>query len=222
MTDKPPELKAQSPLEEEDRSEVRLLPIFPLPNVVLFPQQILPLYIFEQRYRQMVNDAVEGQRLIGVALLKPGWEDEGVDPEPHEVCGAGEITHVSRLVGGNMNIVLHGLARVSIERTVQITPYRLAEVKVLAEPDDESPEIMEVADKARSIFNQAQALKPSKDRQPSQVLKLLTGPIDIFNYLCAHSEFDVEQKQELLEMDDLGARLRFLAVLLARDLAILN
>jgi Lon protease-like protein len=170
----------------------------------------------------MVNDAVEGKRLIGVALLKPGWEDEGVDPEPHEVCGVGEITHVSRLVGGNMNIVLHGLARVSIERTVQTTPYRLAEVKVLAEPVDESPEIMEVADKARSIFNQTQALKPSKDRQPSRVLKLLTGSIDIFNYLCAHSEFDVEQKQELLEMDDLGARLRFLAVLLARDLAILN
>jgi Lon protease-like protein len=222
VTDKSPELRAQSPLEEEDRSEVRLLPIFPLPNVVLFPQQILPLYIFEQRYRQMVNDAVEGKRLIGVALLKPGWEDEGVDPEPHEVCGVGEITHVSRLVGGNMNIVLHGLARVSIERTVQTTPYRLAEVKVLAEPVDESPEIMEVADKARSIFNQTQALKPSKDRQPSRVLKLLTGSIDIFNYLCAHSEFDVEQKQELLEMDDLGARLRFLAVLLARDLAILN
>ncbi len=114
MTERPPELRAEGPLEEEDRSLVRQLPIFPLPNVVLFPQQVLPLYIFEQRYRKMVNDALEGERLLGVSLLKPGWEEEGVGPEPHEVLGAGEISRVARLAGGNMNIVVRGLARVQI------------------------------------------------------------------------------------------------------------
>ncbi len=222
MADKPPELRARSPLEEEDRSTVELIPIFPLPNVVFFPQQILPLYIFEQRYRQMVNDALEGQRLIGVSLIKPGWEDEGVEPEPHDVCGAGEITSVTRLLGGNMNIVLHGLARIRIVRTVQTTPYRIAEVKVLSEPVEESFEALELAEKARTIFTRTQALKPSAERQSAQVLKLLANPIDIFNYICAHSDLDIEQKQELLETDDLEVRLRLLTVLLVRDLAILN
>ncbi len=53
-----------------------LLPIFPLPNVVLFPNVFLPLHIFEPRYRDMVADALASDRLIGMVLLKPGWEDE--------------------------------------------------------------------------------------------------------------------------------------------------
>ncbi len=81
---------------------------------------------------------------------------------------------------------------------------------------------MRLADEARSLFNRGQALKPSADRQSALVLKLLADPIDIFNYLCAHGEFELAQKQELLEMDDLAERLRLLKILLSRDLAILN
>lgn len=222
MTGIPPELRSQRPLKEEDRSALSVVPVFPLPNVVFFPQQVLPLYVFEQRYRKMVNDALEGQRLIAVSLLKSGWEEEDVEPEPHEVCGVGEISQVTRLVGGNMNIVLNGLARVRILRTVQTSPYRLAEVEVLAEPDDESPEVLQASERARNIFNRAQALKPSQERHSEPVLKLLANPIDVFNYICAHSDLDLEQKQELLEMDDLLGRLKLLAILLGRDLAILN
>lgn len=222
MTGGPPELHPQSPLDEEDRSSLTRVPVFPLPNVVLFPQQVLPLYIFEQRYRKMINDALEGQRLVGVSLLKPGWEEEGVEPEPHDVLGVGEITRVTRLAGGNMNIVLHGLARVRVVETVQTHPYRLAEVRVMADEVDEGPEAHRMAEKAARAFGRLQALKPGQDRQPLTVLKLLDSPIDIFNYLCAHVELDVSFKQELLEMEDLGERLRHLVVLLTKDLAILN
>ncbi len=223
MTGIPPELRADTPLEEEDRSALQQLPVFPLPNVVLFPQQILPLYIFEQRYRQMVNDALEGDRLLAVSLLKPGWEAEDAEHEPHEICGVGQITRVARLVGGNMNLLLHGLARVRIERTVQTTPYRLAEVSVLTEPVDDTGETSRLAEGARGTFRRVQAMKPGEDREATQqVLKLLASPIDIFNYLCAHSDFDIEYKQELLEMDDIDERLRRLTVILSRDLAILN
>jgi Lon protease-like protein len=66
-------------------------------------------------------------------------------------------------------------------------------------------------------------MKPGEDREATQqILKLLASPIDIFNYLCAHSDFDIEYKQELLEMDDIDERLRRLTVILSRDLAILN
>jgi Lon protease-like protein len=222
MTDRPPELRATRPLREEDRSHLRVLPIFPLPNVVLFPQQLLPLYIFEPRYRQMVSEALAGERLLGVALLRPDWQEEGIEPEPHQVCGAGQITHVTHLVGGNMTILLHGLARVRIERTIQKEPYRLAEVTVLAEPIDESPEALKLAEKARSLFGQLQALKPDGDLETLGVLKLLASPIDVFNYLCAHVEFETEAKQELLEMEDLRERLRRICLILSRELAILN
>lgn len=222
MSERPPEFGAEGPLEEEDRSRVRLLPVFPLPNVVFFPQQTLPLYIFEQRYRSMVKDALEGDRLLAVALIKPGWENRGVEPEPYEVCGAGEIIQATHLMGGNMNILLRGLARVRILRTVKESPYLVAEVSVLAEPADDSPETVRLAELARSIFFRAQEMKPGRDPDSHLALKLLASPMDIFNYLCAHYDLEVPQKQELLEMDGMVERLRLLAIILGREMAILN
>ncbi|HXX93988.1 MAG TPA: LON peptidase substrate-binding domain-containing protein, partial [Planctomycetota bacterium] len=73
------------------------LPLFPLPNVVLFPHAFLPLHIFEPRYRSMTRGALEGERLIGMALLKPGWEgDYYGNPDVHEVIGVGKIIEEER------------------------------------------------------------------------------------------------------------------------------
>ena len=78
-----------------------LLPLFPLPNVVLFPNVFLPLHIFEPRYREMVADALRGDRLIGMVLLRPGWErDYEGRPPVYPIGCSGVITHVERLATG--------------------------------------------------------------------------------------------------------------------------
>jgi len=86
------------------------IPIFPLPNVVLFPNVFLPLHIFEPRYRAMVADALKGDRIIGMALLRPGFEAsyEG-RPPVYPIGCAGVITHTDPLPDGRSNIVLRGL-----------------------------------------------------------------------------------------------------------------
>src|SRR5215471_8104713 len=92
-----------------------LLPLFPLPNVVLFPNVFLPLHIFEPRYREMVADALAGDRLIGMVLLKPGWEQQDADPPSVYPLGcSGVITHVDQLADGRYNIVLRGIERFRI------------------------------------------------------------------------------------------------------------
>ena len=92
-----------------------LLPLFPLPNVVLFPNVFLPLHIFEPRYREMVADALAGDRLIGMVLLRPGWEhDYEGRPPVYPIGCSGVITHVERLPDGRYNIVLRGLERFRI------------------------------------------------------------------------------------------------------------
>src|SRR4029079_2304836 len=74
------------------------LPIFPLPNVVLFPNVFLPLHIFEPRYREMVNDALSGDRIIGMVLLRPGWQsDYEGRPPVYPVGCAGVVTHAARV-----------------------------------------------------------------------------------------------------------------------------
>src|SRR5258706_10929956 len=89
-----------------------LLPIFPLPNVVLFPNVFLPLHIFEPRYREMVADAVASDRMIGMVLLRPGW-DRNYEGRPpiYPIGCSGVMTHVERLGHRRYNIVLRCLAR---------------------------------------------------------------------------------------------------------------
>ena len=108
----------------------RSIRIFPLPEVVLLPGTILPLHIFEPRYREMVADSLEGDRIIGMAMLKPGWEEAGENPGIRPIGGAGEIVESEKLPDGRYNILLEGRFRYRIleEREVS-TPYRVATVE---------------------------------------------------------------------------------------------
>ncbi len=106
-----------------------VVPVFPLPNVILFPRARLPLYIFEPRYKQMVEDALGADRYISVTLL----EKQGEESQPAEVCGLGQITEVERLPKNEKNIVLTGLVRVKVLKQVNTEPYIRAEVARLSE-----------------------------------------------------------------------------------------
>jgi len=91
------------------------LPIFPLPEVVFFPETILPLHVFEPRYREMVADCLAGDRWLAVVMLRPGWDkDYEGRPPVHDVAGAGEILQAEALADGRFNILLDGRARFRI------------------------------------------------------------------------------------------------------------
>jgi hypothetical protein len=109
-----------------------IIPLFPLATVVFFPNTLLPLHVFEPRYRQMVKDVMDSERIIGMVLLKPGWEKnyEG-NPEIYGVAGMGRIVNSESLEDGRFNIVLYGLKRVKIIKIVKEYPYRLASVQIL-------------------------------------------------------------------------------------------
>ncbi|RPI57132.1 MAG: hypothetical protein EHM55_02960 [Acidobacteria bacterium] len=114
------------------------IPIFPLPNVVLFPSALLPLHIFEPRYRAMVADALDGERLIGMVMLRPGWETiYEHTPDVYPIGCAGFITHAERLADGRYNIMLRGLEKFRIlgERTARegAEQYRIARIESIKE-----------------------------------------------------------------------------------------
>jgi Lon protease-like protein len=106
-----------------------VVPLFPLPNAILFPRARLPLYIFEARYKQMVDDALGSDRFISVTLLQKLEEESS----PAQICGLGQITDVERLPKNEKNIVLTGLVRVKLLRQVETEPYIRAEVALLSE-----------------------------------------------------------------------------------------
>ena len=107
-------------------------PLFPLPATVLFPQQSLPLHVFEPRYRQMAADVLQGNRLMAVGLLQDGWEpDYAGRPPIHEMVCLGRVIKEQRLPDGRFNLIVRGLARAAIVREVPgDTPYRVAQLEL--------------------------------------------------------------------------------------------
>jgi Lon protease-like protein len=180
-----------------------LIPIFPLPNVVLFPQVMLPLHIFEPRYRKMVRDTEsQSPPLIGMALLRGNWQEqyEG-NPEVFPIGCAGEMVRVSPLPDGRFNILLQGMRRYHIREEIFTEGYRQARVEW-------DPLLKEELDVGRR-----QELRQLLDRylkKNEQVQKFLSDPSiddDFFiNFFAFHLDFLPIEKQSLLEVQPLVER----------------
>jgi uncharacterized protein len=187
------------------------IPLFPLPNVVLFPGVYLPLHIFEPRYRAMVTDALAGDRLIGMVLLRPGFEDDYEGwPPVYDVGCAGVITHHERLGDGRFNIVLQGTERFRIEAEDHSRPYRIGRVQSLAEP------LFDRAVEVRSIRQRLESLVVAmveKNRGELAIPPSMTD-VDVIHALAQYLDLAPLEKQALLEMDGLASRAAALADLL--------
>jgi len=114
------------------------IPIFPLPNTVLLPRAILPLHLFEPRYVEMMQDTLREQRLISMALLKPGYAEKYYTHSAtvHPVLCVGFVTKYERLRDGRYNLLLQGLCRASIRREDLEKTYRRGWLQPLAEGQD--------------------------------------------------------------------------------------
>jgi len=115
----------------------KIIPVFPLPDVVFFPKVYLPLHIFEPRYRQMVMDVKTGDQMIGMALLKEGWE-ENYDKNPaiFQLGCVGRVIKVESLEDGRFNIILYGLKKFNIKDEFFDRSYRQAAIEPLGSRSD--------------------------------------------------------------------------------------
>src|SRR5438876_8561719 len=137
-----------------------LLPLFPLPNVVLFPNVFLPLHIFEPRYREMIADALASDRLIGMVLLRPGWDrDYEGRPPVYPVGCSGVVTHAEHLRDGRYDIVLRGLDRFRIVEEDASRSYRRAIVETV-------PHLAPAGDQRRIIHTCRAKLESSLGTEP--------------------------------------------------------
>jgi uncharacterized protein len=190
----------------------RTIPLFPLPNVVLFPNVSLGLHVFEPRYREMVADALEGDRLIGMVLLRPGWEgDYDGRPPVYPIGCAGVITHHDRTTDGRYNIVLRGLEKFRITGENASRAYRLATIDSLHEPLAEAER--EEIRAARQQLERLLVPQP-RGRGADSRLPPAMNDEDLVNTLAQYMELEPLEKQALLERDGLLARCRSLIELL--------
>ena len=120
-------------MNDEPVSVPELVPILPLPEVVLFPRQVLPLHIFEPRYRAMIADALAGERALAIALLKHGYERHYFTAHApiHRIVGVGRISAAKELNGGKYDILLRGEARATLLQEYPGRPYRFGRIETI-------------------------------------------------------------------------------------------
>lgn len=198
------------------------LPIFPLPNVVLFPNMALPLHIFEERYKRMIHDCLQADRYLGIFLLQKGWE-AAAEPLPYEVGGFGQVVRAVKLPTGNYEIVVRGLGKVRVISYVQEIPYRRALVELLEDEGEDSPELRAQAASMVERIKKILALRPGQGGELHAHLKLLASPRDLAYGVAAHyPDLTVYERQSILEVRAVETQLATITRLLNRDLARLN
>jgi len=187
--------------------------LFPLPNLVLFPHVVQPLHVFEPRYRQMTADALGDDRLLTLALLKPGWEDAGAEPPALcPVACLGRVVADQLLPDGRYNLLLRGLNRVRIlEEVAGVKPYRSAKMELLI---DQAPPSAEAKQLRRRLSEKVLPRFAATGPALEQLRELFEGEMPLgalCDCLCFQLPLALPRKQELLEQPDVAARARGVA-----------
>lgn len=184
---------------------VRELPLFPLPDVVLFPQEVLPLHIFEPRYRMLLRTAMAEDRRFGVVR----W-----DPKSKEMADIGccaEIIHCQTQDDDRSNIVTMGQQRFRVLDIVREAPFRVGLVSWIEDADPDSPEELrslagDVEQALRDVVELTAKLVGKPASLPSDLPDL---PRELSFWIGSHLGGPVaDHQQALLELTDTGERLR--------------
>jgi len=206
-----------------------------LPNATLFPQALLPLYIFEPRYRQMLADALHSNRMFSVAMQKPGSTRESPSP----VAGLGLIRVSVGHRDGTSHLVLQGLTRVELQETLRYKPYRVQRIRPLKTPPCDNVKVDALVAKVRELLEERIGLglpfpnpmMPAERPESKDGSHSAFSPKDILNYLdsitdpehaadlisCAVLPGPVE-RQTILETVQVEARLRQLIQFLLAEI----
>lgn len=207
-----------------------------LPNATLFPQALLPLYIFEPRYRQMLADALHSNRMFSVAMQRPGNSRE----TPAPVAGLGLIRVSVGHRDGTSHLILQGIARVELQEAIRYKPYRIQRIKPIETPPCDNVKVDALVAKVRELLEERinlglpfpfPVMSPEKCGSSNQTPPPSFSPKEILNYLdsitdpeqaadlvsCAVLPGAVE-RQTILETVDVEARLKRLIQFLLSEI----
>jgi Lon protease-like protein len=201
MTDAPP------PSMRDIAAALEVLPVFPLPQTVLFPGALLPLHIFEPRYRSMVKDALATNKTVAIALIREaGDRDAFGNPHIEPVAGVGIIIDHAELADGRFNILLRGRARVRLEELPFIPPYRRARASLMTSITADAPprDVAALLASAAAFAADIRARDPEFDfRIPAH-----TPAAAACDLAAHHLVLDARERQAILETLDVTARIR--------------
>ena len=181
-----------------------------LPNALLFPHALLPLYIFEPRYRAMLAHALEQQRMFCIALMMPGISEARSTEDFHQVAGLGLVRACVGREDGTSHLVLQGLARVRFTDFSQDRPFRIARIAEVRSDIGDLSEGKNLCAQVLAVCAEHRArgvdVPPALDEQLAQI-----SDADVLSDVVAHTFVrDLGRRQQLLEEPNVPTRLRLL------------
>lgn len=194
------------------------VPIMPLPGAVLFPNALLPLYIFEPRYRDMLEHALKHERMFSVALIKPSCAEWHAPEDFFHLATVGLIRACVGRGDGTSNLVLQGLHRVRFTNFEQETPFPVAKIDLVKTSGDTTVETEALGEKVVELYRK---LKRAERKLPPKVDRYLTqlGDLEMLADLVASTFVDDPlRRQKMLEETSVNQRLRLLITFLQDEI----
>ena len=199
-----------------------VLPVLPLKETVVFPESMSPLAIGQERSVKLVEDAVDGERLLALVTVnnpeaeQPGWDDL------YEIGTAAVIHKLIRVPDGTLRILVQGVRRIRLDRRLHDDPYLVGQFGEVPDEVEESPEVEALTRNVQTLFGRVIASVPYLPDE----LELAAANVDdpnALSYLVASTlRIKTDEKQKLLELTEAGARLREISAILNRELEVVE
>jgi ATP-dependent Lon protease len=208
-------VRADQPLPDE-------LPILPLRETVTYPETLTPLAVGQERSIQLVNDVLGGNRmLVMVASRDAELERPGPD-DLFDVGVAGFVARMIKIPDGSLRVLVQGMQRVKLRDYITEKPYLVAQVEPLPDVVNEGPELEALARNVQRTFSEIVEQIPYLPEELQLAVTNIEDPSALAHLIAGSLRIPIEEKQELLEEVDVGARLRHLSQILARELEVVR
>jgi ATP-dependent Lon protease len=217
------ELNFEEPFLEQGEAEIpSTLPVLPLKETVIFPQSVSPLAIGQERSVRLVDDVLEGERMLALVTVKnseveePGWDDL------YETGTAAVVHKMIRVPDGTLRILVQGVGRIRLERHLQDEPYLVGEFEVVPDEIEETPELEALTRSVQTEFGRLISLVPYLPSELELAAANVDDPSALSHLVASTLRLKTEEKQSLLEQRDVSARLRDVLRILKRELEVVE
>src|SRR2546429_9531772 len=212
----------EAPARVSSTSLPEFLPILGLSDIVIFPGMVAPLLVETPQSTKLIDDVVAGDRLLGVVLQRNAEAENPLPHEMHEVGCAARVLKMLKFPDNTVRVLVEGLWRIKIKEYETQTPYLRAKVEILKEISTDSVELTALARNAHQQFQEIIKLTPALSDQVKIAALNTEVPGNLTDLIAANLNLNLEERQRLLEINDVKQRLMHLKPLMDRELEVLT
>jgi ATP-dependent Lon protease len=214
------EALVQDQQEELELKFPATLPVLPLKDTVVFPESVTPLAIGQERSIKLVEDVVSGDRVLGLVTVKNGDADQPGWDDLYTVGTAALVHKMIKVPDGTLRILVQGVRRIGLDRPVQSDPYLIGEFAELPDELEETPEVEALTRNVQSLFGRIIGLVPYLPEELQIAAANVEDPSALCNLVASTLRLKTDEKQRLLELTEVEARLREISAILNRELEV--